>query len=94
MPFRRLLGLLLNNPQLIERLSETKAIRIAAQKAVGLYNNAVAKGLSATNKLEDNIKEKVEDFPKSKSSDESSFLSNFKQEMEEEYSRMKKDKKL
>nr|CAB3219589.1 uncharacterized protein NCBP2-AS2-like [Phallusia mammillata] len=93
MPLRRLLGLILNNAQLIEQLSETKLMRRAAQITVGLYTRLTAGGISSANQMESKVKKKITDFADAPPQG-SGFFASFREELAKEQAKMKRDGKL
>lgn len=92
MVFRRLLGLLLNQTELIEKISETKPIRRAAQILVAFYNDLLASGKNANRKIESNIRKSLEDSSGNKGPE--GFINSFKNELHKEIKDAKKDGKL
>lgn len=93
MPFRRLLQLLINQTQLIERLSETRPIRRAAEITVAFYNSLRSEGRSAGKSIGSSIKKSLEDGSK-KAGASDGFLGTFKSELSKEYDNAKKSGKL
>lgn len=91
--WQRLLQMLGNQPAFIERLSETKIMKRAAQITVASYQSLrqEAKSISAVseNILKDSNSKQI---PKnSNSKPNTQFFENFKKEMSKEYDKAKKD---
>lgn len=85
--WQRLLRLIGNQPEIIERLSEVKVIKRAAQITVASYQSFVRQGVKS---IEGATKVPGNSQQSSNSQTNTKFFNNFKKEFNKEYTEAKK----